>query len=112
MDAVFDLYGDALALRSRRMHLIASNIANASTPNYKARDLNFRSALEGAMRGDANAADRATSYRVPVQPSLDGNTVELSIEQTEFAENAVQYRTALSFLEGRLSTLRRAMKGE
>jgi flagellar basal-body rod protein FlgB len=49
---------------------------------------------------------------VPINPSLDGNTVELSTEQTQFAENAVQYRTTLSFLEGRISTLKRALKGE
>src|SRR3546814_20005572 len=58
------------------------------------------------------AADRAMGYRVPLQSSLDGNTVELSTEQTLFAENAVQYRTTLSFLEGRLNTITRALRSE
>jgi len=58
------------------------------------------------------AGSEAIAYRVPTSPSLDGNTVELSTEQTLFAENAVQYRATLSFLEGRISTIRRAWKGE
>ena len=65
---------------------------------------------EGERPGEA--AEDAAAYRVPVTPSLDGNTVELSTEQTLFAENAVQYRTTLAFLEGRISTLKRALKGE
>ena len=63
-------------------------------------------------RSSDAAVDAAIAYRVPVTPSLDGNTVELSTEQTLFAENAVQYRTTLSFLEGRINTLKRALKGE
>ena len=58
------------------------------------------------------AANEAVAYRVPITPSIDGNTVELSTEQTLFAENAMQYRTTLAFLEGRISTIRRALKGE
>ena len=53
-----------------------------------------------------------SGYRVPLQPSADGNTVELSVEQTLFAENAIQYRTTLSFLQGQVSSIRRALKGE
>ena len=63
---------------------------------------------EMVLRGEADAV----RYRVPVQPSLDGNTVELPTEQTAFAENAVQYRTTLAFLEGRVATITRALKGE
>ena len=114
MDKVFSIYGDALALRSQKLNLLGSNIANAATPNYKARDLDFSRAMGSVMNGEttSNNVDDHIAYRVPRQPSLDGNTVELSTEQTLFAENAVQYRTTLSFLEGRISTLRRAMKGE
>ncbi|WP_253344166.1 flagellar basal body rod protein FlgB [Sphingobium sp. OAS761] len=119
-DNLFGIHGKALALRSQRLSLLASNIANASTPGYKARDIDFEAALKdattrqaGGSGGDvAKAADDAMGYRVPLQPSLDGNTVELSTEQTLFAENAVKYRTTLSFLEGRVNTITRALKGE
>lgn len=115
-DALFGVHGKALALRSQRLSLLASNIANASTPGYKARDIDFEKALATAtQQGGATAqtaAESAMGYRVPLQPSLDGNTVELSTEQTLFAENAVKYRTTLSFLEGRLNTITRALKGE
>lgn len=90
--------------------MLASNIANAATPNYKARDIDFESALGLAASGKDTTS--AVKYRVPVQPALDGNTVELSTEQTAFAENAVQYRTTLSFLEGRIASVTRALKGE
>ena len=111
---IFGVHGTALALRSQRLSLLASNIANAATPGYKARDLDFDRAMQLATRGRSanDAAGEAVAYRVPITPSLDGNTVELSTEQTLFAENAVQYRATLSFLEGRISTLRRAWKGE
>ncbi|BAV64669.1 flagellar basal body rod protein FlgB [Sphingobium cloacae] len=115
-DGLFGIHGKALALRSQRLSLLASNIANASTPGYKARDIDFDAALKeatGAAGGSVSkAVDDAMGYRVPLQPSLDGNTVELSTEQTLFAENAVKYRTTLSFLEGRLNTITRALKGE
>lgn len=114
-DSVFGVHGKALELRSQRLNLLASNIANASTPGYKARDIDFESALRDATsKGDSvqQAVDATMGYRIPIQPSLDGNTVELSTEQTLFAENAVKYRTTLSFLEGRINTITRALKGE
>jgi len=113
-DPIFGVHGTALALRSQRLSMLASNIANAATPGYKARDIDFDRAMQLASGGKAasQAAEEAAAYRVPVTPSLDGNTVELSTEQTLFAENAVQYRTTLAFLEGRISTLKRALKGE
>jgi flagellar basal-body rod protein FlgB len=112
--SLFGLHGTALALRSQRLSMLASNIANAATPGYKARDIDFGKALDLASRGEqtGRAAEDAAAYRIPVTPSLDGNTVELSTEQTLFAENAVQYRTTLSFLEGRISTIKRALRGE
>ena len=113
-NSLFGVHGTALALRSQRLSMLASNIANAATPGYKARDIDFDKALALASRGaeTGEAAGQSAAYRVPVTPSLDGNTVELSTEQTLFAENAVQYRTTLAFLEGRISTLKRALKGE
>jgi flagellar basal-body rod protein FlgB len=112
--SIFGIHGTALALRSQRLSMLASNIANAATPGYKARDIDFDRAMQLASQGQRadQAAQDSAAYRVPVTPSLDGNTVELSTEQTLFAENAVQYRTTLAFLDGRISTLKRALKGE
>ena len=114
-DTLFGVHAAALEVRSRRMGLLASNIANASTPGFKAKDLDFDAALAAATRTgsfDARALDDATRFRVPLQPSLDGNTVDLTTEQTAFAENAVAYQTTLSFLNGRISTITRALRGE
>jgi flagellar basal-body rod protein FlgB len=114
-DSLFGIHGKALALRSQRLELIASNIANASTPGYKARDIDFDKALAAASQKQgtvAGALETAMGYRIPLQPSADGNTVEMSTEQTLFSENAVKYRTTLSFLEARLNTITRALKGE
>ena len=117
-DSLFGIHAAALEVRSRRMGLLASNIANASTPGFKARDLDFQSALSAVERsadtgtGAQGAIESATRYRLPTGPSLDGNTVELNAEQTAFAENAVQYQTTLSFLNGRIGEITRALKGE
>ena len=114
-DALFGLHGKALQLRSQRLELLASNIANASTPGYKARDIDFEAALRDASdKGEnvAQAMNGSMGYRRPGKPSLDGNTVELATEQTLFAENAVKYQTTLSFLESRINTITRALKGE
>lgn len=114
-DSLFGVHGAALTVRSQRMGVLASNIANASTPGYKAKDIDFRSALAAIETPGASAdtaIDSAMLYRVPLQPSQDGNTVELATEQTAFAENAVAYQTTLSFLNGRISTITRALRGE
>lgn len=113
-EGLFGIHGTALALRSRRLELLASNIANAATPGFRARDIDFDAALRATRDGASvdEAATRAGGWRVPLNPSVDGNTVELPIEQTLFAENAVAYRTSLAFLEGRINTLTRALKGE
>ena len=110
IDNYIGFSGLALQVRSDRMQVLSENIANADTPNYKARDLDFSKALDLASQGAST--DGAIAYRVPVQPSLDGNTVEMATEQTAFAENALAYRSSLSFLQGRIGTLTRALKGE
>lgn len=111
-DGLFGVHGAALEVRAQRMGVLASNIANASTPNFKARDIDFKAAL-GAMENQAgNGMAGAVKYRVPTQPTMDGNTVELSTEQTAFAENAVQYQSTLAFLNGRIGQITRALKGE
>ena len=103
LDQKLGIHATALRVRAQRLDIIASNIANAATPGYKARDLDFKAALAGAQD--------AIRYRVPVQASLDGNTVELATEQVAFAENAVQYRATLSFLSGRIQGIMTALKG-
>ncbi len=110
IDSLFGIHASALKLREQRMSMLASNIANAATPGYKARDIDFSSALQMAEGGQS--PETAIRYRMPVQPSLDGNTVELATEQTAFAENALAYRSSLSFLQGRIGTITRALKGE
>ncbi|UVO51236.1 flagellar basal body protein [Sphingomonas sp. SUN019] len=111
-DSLFGVHGAALEVRGQRMGVLASNIANASTPGFKAQDVDFRQALSAVERNGSTAMASAIKYRVPNQTSMDGNTVELSQEQTAFAENAIQYQTTLSFLNGRISTLTRALRGE
>ena len=116
----------ALKVRALRNRVLSSNIANADTPNYKARDIDFRDVLSSAQQGNigltrtndshkrawGTTTDGATMmYRVPTQPTLDGNTVETDVEQAAFAENALQYRASLSFLDGKIRTLKYALKG-
>ena len=119
-------YERALQFRAQRNEVLASNIANADTPNYKARDLDFGQALKGARQQSINLQTTSdlhkqawgitkqgaqTMYRVPTQPSLDGNTVSTDVEQAQFAENALQYRASLAFMDGSIRTLRMAIKG-
>lgn len=113
-ESLFGIHAAALELRSQRLGLITSNIANAGTPGYKARDIDFAAALRARSRGlgQDQAVAEATRYRVPVMPSMDGNTVEMPTEQTAFAETAVGYQATLGFIRGRVDTLTRALKGE
>lgn len=113
-EGLFGIHAAALEIRSRRLGVLASNIANASTPGYKAKDIDFRAALDARMNGasDSDAIAGAERYRVPLMPSSDGNTVELNTEQVAFSENAVGYATTLSFIQARVDTLTRALKGE
>lgn len=116
-EAIFGIHGAALEVRSQRMGVLASNIANAATPGYKARDIDFASALDARLERGGNRAgfadsDAHTLYRAPTMPTLDGNTVELNREQLAFAENALAYSATLSFVQGKVNTLTRALKGE
>ncbi len=111
---LFGIHGAALEIRSRRMGVLGSNIANAATPGYKARDVDFSAALRARLAGEEvdSAANGAVRYRVPTMATLDGNTVEMSTEQAAFAENAVAYSATLNFLRGRVETVTRAIRGE
>lgn len=113
-EGLFGIHAAALELRSQRMGLITSNIANAATPGFKAKDIDFATALRARMSGASTdqATGAATLYRVPVMPSLDGNTVELPTEQIAFTENAVGYSATLSFIRARVDSITRALKGD
>ena len=113
-EGLFGIHGAALEIRAQRMNVIGSNIANAGTPGYKARDIDFGAALQARLAGNDSdrAVERATVYRIPTMASLDGNTVEMATEQTAFAENAVAYTATLGFLKGRVETVTRAIRGE
>ena len=119
---------NALKFRALRNRVLTTNIANADTPNFKARDFEFGAALQKAKGNTLRMASTDTKhiatdphsftattqqlkYRVPAQPSLDGNTVETDVEQAAFAENALQYRASLAFLDGSIRTIRYALKG-
>lgn len=119
-------HATSLTLRASRNDILASNIANAATPNFKARDMNFKAEfdrLEGIKGNLATTDPRHISalqpsgtsrvqYRVPINPSMDGNTVELPVEQMQFSENVLRYQTSLSLINRRISGLTSAIKGE
>ena len=118
-------HASALQLRSRRNEMLASNIANAATPNFKARDIDFDTELKRINKiGNVETTHSShfssiqkrigkdSVYRLPIHPSLDGNTVEMAVEQMQFSENVMRYQTTLSFLNNKISGLRSAIKGE
>ena len=132
IDNAFKFHADALNLRAFRQELLAANIANADTPGYQARDIDFRKSLQDAFAGRqptvelartarghvSSAAARglgagadAALYRTVVQPSLDGNTVDMDVERAQFAENAIRYEANLTFINGQLKTLLAAIQG-
>ena len=132
LNAYLGIQPQALELQSRRMQVLAENLANADTPNYKARDIDFQSALaaaSGAASGAGTAVQLATTdardigaatgadgspalkYRVPLAPSLDGNTVDAQLEQAAFADNTVRYQATLSFISTSLRNLMTAITG-
>jgi len=130
IDSYLGVHARALSVEARRTELLAANIANVDTPNYKARDLDFRVALAGAgaaMPGDqpmqapnggmpagslGGIEDAALRYRTPTAPSLDGNTVDEHLEQAAFAENSVRYQATLTLLSGKFRALMTAITGQ
>ena len=124
---------DAMSLRAERQQVLANNIANADTPNFRARDFDFSAELASSLqkshtqgRGMSLAttsdrhlhadssrfASRDLLYRVPDQPSLDGNTVDMDRERAQLTDNAVRYQASLTFLSSRLQSLKTAMQSE
>lgn len=128
-DPLFGIQAQALSVFSQRAQVLASNIANADTPRYLARDIDFQALMAretsagaalnltathsghidtGQLGSDANSALR---YRVPAQPAMDGNTVDTQIEQAAYAENSVRYQASLTFINGQVRMLRMAITG-
>ena len=105
IDAYLGIHTRALMLESRRAELLAHNLANADTPGFKSRDIDFKSALATA------AGAEELKYRVPLAPALDGNTVDAQLEQSAFAANAVRYQATLTFSNGKLRSLLTAITG-
>lgn len=133
LEAAFHYHQQALGLRQQRHKVLASNIANADTPGYKARDMDFAAELKRAVgKGGASGQGLALArtserhiagqgasgaqagllYRVPGQPSLDGNTVDMDRERTAFADNSVRYQAGLTILNSRIQGLKSAMQPE
>ena len=114
---VLSVHADAMNLRAERTKVLASNLANANTPGYQARDMDFAASMSRAMEGDVVAGglggDGADMlYRVPHHPSADGNTVEVGVEQAAFAQNAVGFQTSITFLQMKLKGLQQAIVGQ
>jgi flagellar basal-body rod protein FlgB len=124
----------ALGLRAQRQELIASNIANADTPNYKARDIDFASALQGALarsappagvlaqtapahvpgigqRGDYLPNGTPVLYRMPAQGSADNNTVDMDVERNQFADNALRYEAGITLINSQIRGMMAAIQG-
>lgn len=130
-DKALGMAENSFRLRAERASVLSANLANADTPNYKARDINFQEALSARM-GDSNMSSmsmKATSrghisshaaqegfaeryYRLPSQPSIDGNTVEENVEHAEFMKNNLEFQASFTFLNGRFKGLTKAIKGE
>ncbi|WP_018409963.1 flagellar basal body rod protein FlgB [Methyloversatilis thermotolerans] len=132
LDRLLNLPQTALGVRAARQQTLASNIANADTPHYKARDMDFKAALQTALGGGlsggpvelaltsnrhigakgGNAMDKTLLYRTETQSSVDGNTVDLDVERAAFAENSVHYEALINFINGRLRTMQQAIQGQ
>ena len=125
-DSALGSHDKALLVRSRRAELLASNIANSDTPGYKARDIDFKTALANVqqpsqglrlthrdhIQASSLLAGADVMYRIPNQSALDGNTVDAQLEKSAFAENALRYQASLAFLDMKFKGLKAALKGE
>jgi flagellar basal-body rod protein FlgB len=124
-DTALGIHPQALSVREKRGEVLAANLANADTPGYQARDLDFKAilkqnlsetvAMERTQTGHFAPQQLLTSrlmYRNPSQVSLDGNTVEANVEQARYAENAVQYQASLEFIGNKFSGLMMALRGQ
>ena len=135
LDNALDFHQTALRVRGQRQELIAANIANADTPNYKARDIDFKSAMQNALGGNERATFNVAKtsaqhidgmpssvisssggsgeplFRPIIQGSVDGNTVDMDVERNQFADNGIRYEASLTMINGQLKKLLAAIQG-
>ena len=127
-NSALGVHEQALLVRERRAGVLAANLANADTPHYQARDLDFQALIRQAAGDQGGARLRATQgrhiaagapgvagellYRTPLQPTLDGNTVDADIEMAQFARNSLDFQASLTFLQSKFRGLRAALEGE
>ncbi len=124
IDRAFGVHEQALGMRSQRMEVLARNVANADTPQFKAQDIDFKKVLQDTQSAalqtthsnhlPTDQAEQANGlmYRVPFNVAFDGNTVELAVEQAKYGQSAADYQTTLSILENRISGIRKALRGD
>ncbi|MDC0882822.1 flagellar basal body rod protein FlgB [Litorivicinus sp.] len=120
----FGIHEKALAVRNQRMELISANIANADTPSFRAKDMDFQKVLSNVNPSPMAATDvrhfdtgeienaNGIVFRVPYNSAVDGNTVEINVEQAKYGEAAAQYQATLQFLESRISGIRKSLRGD
>ncbi len=120
------IHTSALEYRARRSEILANNLVNADTPNFKARDIEFADVLanqnasqmklrttnSGHMKGHLEAVSSDLKYRTPLQPSLDGNTVDPEIEETNYMRNALEFQASFTFLSNKFRGLSSAIRGQ
>jgi len=135
LDNALDFHQTALRVRGQRQELIAANIANADTPNYKARDIDFKTAMQSALSGNERATFNVAKtsaqhidgmpssgisssggsgeplFRPIIQGSVDGNTVDMDVERNQFADNGIRYEASLTMINGQLKKLLAAIQG-
>ncbi|WP_404338594.1 flagellar basal body rod protein FlgB [Pseudoalteromonas mariniglutinosa] len=119
-DKALGVHPFSMQLRVDRAEIIAGNLANVDTPGFKARDIDYRQILEGVSStiSQGRVADfsgveqHQLMYRVPYQPSSDGNSVELNIEQAKFSNNSMDFQTSMTFLNMKISGLHKVIKGD
>ena len=128
-DNAFGVHDDALRLRSQRSEVLANNLANADTPGFKARDIDFKAALQQAQGQQDDMAMAASDpghmtggggsggspelmYRNPIQPSIDGNTVDTQTEMSKYMRNSMDFQASFQFLNSSIKGLKDALAGQ
>lgn len=133
LDSALSFHQDALRIRAKRQEIIAANIANADTPNFKARDIDFKAAMNNALQSNKQAASGLIAtdaqhlqgngalgsninaellYRPIIQGSVDGNTVDMDVERNQFTDNAIRYEASLTMINGQLKKMLAAIQGQ
>lgn len=128
LDKLVGFHQKALSIREQKMEVVAGNLANANTPGYKARDIDFQQAMASAKSeqrsgtlartheahfgGSLSVNSFDIDFRIPNQPDTgDGNTVDVQVERNEFLENGMRYQATLQFLEDKIKGMKKALSG-